>query len=66
MTRAEIIKMMDGYEGKLQPSTIGQYAIQNRHFYEKLKSGSVSVKATERVVQWMKDNPPENFTRGRA
>ncbi len=61
MNREQIIKAVDDYAERsgLKRSTICQYALQNRHFYNNLKSGKdFRFGTAERLLAWMRDNPP--------
>ena len=59
MDRNQIIKAIDEYatQSGLQHTTICQYAVQNRHAYERLRGGSLSMLTAEKILAWMKENP---------
>jgi len=61
MDRATLIQAMDDYcrRAGLKPSTVGQYALRNRRFYDNLVAGrDFQVGTAERLLAWMHDNPP--------
>lgn len=55
MQAPEIIKAMDAYavETGLSVETIGQYAVSNRHAYDRLKKGSAQVSTGQRIMDWI-------------
>lgn len=60
MQRERLIKAIETYTlvSGLKASTICQYAVQNRNFYDNVVSGGdYKVSTAERMVQWIKDNP---------
>lgn len=60
MQRDRVIKAIETYSALsgLKASTICQYAVQNRHFYDNIVSGGdYKVSTAERMIQWIKDNP---------
>lgn len=60
MDRNHIIKAIDEYArvSGLKPSTICQYAVKNRHAYDRLVSGSLSMRSAEQILEWINENPP--------
>lgn len=60
MDRALIIKAIDDYAAAsgLRQSTICQYAVRNRHAYDRLVSGSLRMSTAEEILRWIADNPP--------
>lgn len=62
MQRTEIIKAVDAYAeaSGLKQTTICQYAVQNRHFYDNLVGGKdYQVGTADRLIEWMRANPAE-------
>lgn len=59
MDRQQIIKSIDEYAEAtgLKPSTICQYAVKNRHAYDRLVSGSLALRTAEEILSWMANNP---------
>lgn len=60
MQRDRLIKAIETYAAisGLKPSTICQYAVQNRHLYDNLVSGGdYRASTAERVIAWIKDHP---------
>lgn len=60
MQRSQIIKAVDDYcaETGLKASTVCQYAVRNRHFYQNLKDGSdYQVGTADRLMRWIEENP---------
>ena len=59
MDRNQIIKCIDDYASAsgLKPSTICQYAVKNRFAYDRLVSGSLSMRTAEDIIEWMTANP---------
>jgi len=60
MTRLQTIKAIEKYSARsgLKPTTICQYAMQNRKFYERLHTGYFHEVYAKRLLDWMDDNPP--------
>lgn len=55
MDRISTIKAIDAYAkaSGLMPTTICQYAIKNRKFYERMKSGYFHEDRAQRVLAWI-------------
>lgn len=61
MDRQDLISKIEGYsaDSGLKPSTICQYALSNRRFYDNLLAGKdYQVGTGERLVAWMQKHPP--------
>jgi hypothetical protein len=66
MTREAIIQAIDAYAAVsgLMQSTICQYALSHRRFYKNLSGGgNYEALTVERLMRWIKENPPEKFVR---
>lgn len=61
MDRQQIIKSIDDYASAsgLKPSTICQYAVKNRNAYDRLVSGSLSLRTAEQILEWIAANPAQ-------
>ena len=56
MSTAEAAQAIEAHAAKsgLKPTTIGQYALEDRHIYGRLKSGgAVHDKTLERLAEWL-------------
>lgn len=55
MDRISTIRAIDDYAkaSGLMPTTICQYAIQNRKFYERMKGGYFHEDRAKRVLSWI-------------
>ena len=61
MDRQDLISKIEAYSAvsKLKPSTICQYALSNRRFYDNLRAGKdYQVGTGERLLGWMQKHPP--------
>ena len=61
MERKALIKTIERYAQArgIMPSTLCQYAIQNRKFYERLLGGYYHERQARRIKEWIADNPPQ-------
>ena len=61
MTRQDVINHIERYAEAtgLKPSTICQYAITNRKFYDRMVAGYFHEERAKRLVDWMNKNAPE-------
>ena len=60
MQRERLIKAIETYAllSGLKASTICQYAVQNRNFYDNIVSGGdYKISTAERIVQYIRENP---------
>lgn len=67
MQRDRLIKAIEAYASvaELKASTVCQYAVKNRNFYDNLVSGGdYKISTAERMIKWIKDNPASQ--RGKA
>lgn len=62
MHRTRIIKAIETYSdvSGLKPSTICQYALRNRRFYDNLVTGGDYLsRSADRLMEWIKANPAQ-------
>jgi hypothetical protein len=59
MDRTKIINLIDEYSALtgLKQTTICQYALANRKFYQRLQGGYFHETHAQRLVEWMEANP---------
>lgn len=60
MQRERLIKAIETYAllSGLKASTICQYAVQNRNFYDNIVSGGdYKISTAERIVHYIRENP---------
>jgi hypothetical protein len=59
MDRAKIINLIDEYSALsgLKQTTICQYALANRKFYQRLKGGYFHETQAQRLAEWIVNNP---------
>lgn len=62
MNRQDVIKAIERYSEKsgLKPTTVCHYAMANRKFYDRLKSGYFHEEYAARLLRWMDDHPPKS------
>lgn len=55
MDSIEIIKAIEEHAAEfgIKPSSIGQYAANNKHAYERIKAGTAHRDTEKRVIAWM-------------
>jgi len=61
MDRVSTISAIDAYAAKsgLKPTTICQYAIANRKFYDRMCNGYFHEVHAKKILDWIDQNPVE-------
>ena len=63
MDRISTIKAIDSYaaDSGLKPTTICQYAIANRKFYDRMQTGYFHEVHAQKILDWIEENPVEDM-----